>query len=165
MSSRSAIKKIIDTVKDMNGDITEQSTSVTCTVSREPDYVKLYLEAVLYITDLPKGYNGILLSCLQHMTYAGGEHGQVIVLNSFLKKGIADKLKVSVARVNQALTAFVKGEIFYRIGRGTFRVNPYLFGRGYWKDIEEIRTTIVFNSEGRTVMSEISKKGDNVRKR
>lgn len=149
------------TVIDENGKFKESRRNITKRYEDEPEYIKLYLDTVLYISDLPKGYNSILLAFLNHMSYASvknNEKGQLIYVNSSMKKNIANDLGVSVARLNQALTDFVKGEIFYRVDRGTYQVNPYLFGKGDWQDIKEIRMNITFNGQGKSVMSEIEKK-------
>ncbi len=146
-----------------DGSIKKSKQNFSMKYESEPNYVKLYLNTVLYISDLPKGYNSILLAFLDHMSYARRDNnngGQLIYINSAMKKGIASELNISVARINQALTDLVKGEVFYRVDRGTYQVNPHLFGRGDWQDIKEIRMEITFNAEGKTVMSEVEKKSN-----
>lgn len=144
-----------------DGEVISQITDTIHKFEDEPNYVKLYLDTVLYISDLPKGYNSILLAFLNHMSYASvknKENGQLIYVNSAMKKGIAEDLGVTIDRINHAITDFVKGKVFYRVDRGTYQVNPYLFGKGDWKDIKEIRMNITFNAQGKTVMSEIEHK-------
>lgn len=146
---------------DENGEIKKTQTNYSYTLTAEPAYVKVYLDTVLYLSDLPKGYNSILWALLNEMSYSSKDNkygGQIIYINSAMKEDIAEKLKVSLGRINNALSDLNKGKILERVKTGTYRVNPYLFGKGEWKDIEEIRTEVVFNAEGKTIMSEIFKK-------
>ena len=91
------------------------------------------------------------------MTWASSQNkhgGQIIYVNSSMKKDIAEELKLSVSRVNQSLTDFVKSGIFKRIDRGTYQVNPSYFGRGNWQDISEIRMRVIFNKSGIEINSD-----------
>lgn len=117
----------------------------------EPEFVKLYLDCVLKFKNLSKSLNPILLEFLNFMPYAD-QNNQTIYINLAMKKEIAAKLKISVKRVEQAITSFVKEEVFFRKDRGTYTVNPYIFGKGNWRDIYNIRAT--FDFRNRTIQSE-----------
>lgn len=113
----------------------------------EPEYVKLYLDCVLTLKGLGKGLNPILLEFVKYMSYAdigklGG--GQTIFVNKCLKEQIAETLGLSLKRIEQAITDFVKSGIFKRLGVGTYQVNANIFGKGDWKDIKNIRATFDF---------------------
>lgn len=113
----------------------------------EPDFIKLYIDCMLKFKGLKQGLNPILMSFLQYMSYAdinGIEGGQIIFVNHHMKKIIADSLGVTVKRIEQALTQFVKSGVFRRVAVGTYQVNPNIFGRGDWKNINNIRATFDF---------------------
>lgn len=124
----------------------------------EPPYVKMYLDTILYLKDLPKGYNSILLALLKHMTYADSEDGQCIFINSSMKKRIASSLEISISRIDNVLSELHRGEVLTRIDRGMYRVNPHLFGKGDWQDIARLRLEIIFDNNGKTIMGNIEKK-------
>lgn len=124
----------------------------------EPDYVKLYLDSILFIKSLPKGYNPILISFLKRMSYA--DKGQVIGFTPYIKKEICNELGVSKTRIDHAITDFVKGKILFRLGASTYQFNPHLFGKGDWNDIAEIRTAITFNATGTNFLTEIKRNND-----
>lgn len=120
------------------------------TRSSEPDYVKLYLDCVLVLKGLGKGFNPILVEFLKYMSYAdigktGG--GQTIFVNKMLKEQIAKELGLSLKRIEQSITEFVKTGIFKRLGVGTYQVNANIFGKGEWKDIKNIRATFDFTTK------------------
>lgn len=136
------------------GEVTRHKTVYKA--ADEPDFVKLYIDCVLTLKGLKKGLNPILLGFLRFMSYAdinGIEGGQIIFVNKMMKQTIADSLGVTVKRIDQAITEFVKGGIFKRIAVGTYQVNPNLVGKGEWKDIKNIRATFDFGN--REVMSAV----------
>lgn len=142
------------TIIDENGEILEQETVHKRT--REPDFIKLYLDCILTFQSLSKTLNPILIEFLKHMSYAHDD--QLIYVNMPMKKSIALTTKRTVKRVDQALSEFVKGNIFKRLDRGLYQVNANMFGRGEWKDIKKIRSTFDFNLG--TVQTDIEKKED-----
>ena len=144
------------TVTDENGVIRYQEEDLTVNWGKEPNYIKLYLDTVLYLKDLPKGLNTVLYALLKRMSY-----GNQLVLNAALKRQIAREIELSVSSINNAITKFVKGEMLERIDTGLYRVNPHIFGKGEWKDIARIRLEVSFDSEGKTIMSEIDRKEEN----
>lgn len=151
-------QSVIERVVDENGNEREKRSNQTLDWGKEPPYVKMYLDTVLYLKDLPKGYNAILLSFLKHMSYADSSDPQVIYINSAMKKKIAKDLDVSLSRINNAITDLVKGEVFERIDTGAYRVNAHLFGKGEWQDIARLRLEVIFDSNGKTIMGTVEKK-------
>lgn len=145
----------IKTVIDENGVIKRKEEDRTIDWGKEPNYIKVYLDTILYLKDLPKGLNGILTAFLKRMSY-----GNQLVLNAALKRQIAKEVGLSMSSINNAITKFVKGEILIREDTGLYRVNPHLFGKGDWSDIAKIRLEVVFDKNGQSVMSEIERKDE-----
>lgn len=139
-------------IVDQNGHTITKTSEKTKYVSREPDYIKLYLDNILYLKDLPKGMNTVLYGLLKRMGY-----DNQLVLNAALKRQIAEEIGMTVKSIDNSIAKFVKGEILLRKDRGLYTVNPHLFGRGEWRNISEIRMEIIFNKDGKTVMTEIER--------
>ena len=149
---------------DQNGDMVSKRASKTLTWGDEPPYVKMYLDSLLYLKDLPKGYNVILNALLKRMSYAGDVDGQVIVVNKAVKERISKEVGVSISRIENVLGELNKGDLLYRIDRGMYRVNPNFFGKGDWTDIARLRLEVNFDSKGKTIMGEIIKKSKRIEK-
>lgn len=145
----------IKTVIDENGVIKRKEEDRTIDWGTEPNYIKVYLDTILYLKDLPKGLNGILTAFLKRMSY-----GNQLVLNAALKRQIAKEVGLSMSSVNNAITKFVKGDILIREDTGLYKIQPHLFGKGDWTDIAKIRLEVVFDKNGKSVMSEIQRKED-----
>jgi hypothetical protein len=144
------------TVVSDTGEVLYSEQHTSYRVPDEPPYVKMYLDTILYLKDLPKAYNPVLLAILRRMPWANAEQGMAI--NGSLKRLMSAETGYSVSRINDAITDFVKGELLYRIDKGLYGINAHLFGRGEWRDIEQLRMTIDFDAQGKTVNGEIKKK-------
>lgn len=137
------------TVNHETGEVTKEQNTTHIRMANEPNYIKLYINTLLAFKDLPKTLNPILFEFLGYMTYAdptGEEGGQIIIANAYMKKTIAGKLNLTLDSVNKGLYKLEKSKIFKRIGTGTYQVNPYMFGKGEWKDIKAIQATFNFNN-------------------
>lgn len=101
----------------------------------EPPYIKLYTNSISYLHGLPTTTNDLLQELLNYVTYGTQE----IILNAATKKRIAENTGMNIRTVDNRLQALVKAGILDRVALGTFILNPYLFGRGDWKTINELR--------------------------
>ena len=142
--------KVIETTDSIDyttGEI-KSSTVVKRFKGEEPNYVKLYLEDISYLHRLPATAGALLHELLKYITYGTQE----VVLNSVVKKRIAEATGMNIRTVDNRLQELVKSGIISRIDIGTFMLNPYLFGKGDWKTINELRNknihlSIVYDKE------------------
>nr|CRY95776.1 hypothetical protein [uncultured prokaryote] len=139
------------------GEVTKETHAKTINWGAEPDYVKLYLQDVLYLSDMPTQYSATLLALLKRTTYAGDENGMCIVLAPLIRDQICAEVGFQKRQsLSNVLQKLVKGEILYHVGRGVYRLNPYLFGRGTWSDIAKIRMEVSYvPGQGRTFQTTI----------
>ena len=166
-------KTIIDhetTTTAINGQVvkTETLSSKRTYKGQEPPYIKMYIDDLMYLKDLPPRHGKALLALLSRCTYAEAHFdsdgmlvgsGMEIVLNGTLKKRIAQQLGLQDVRsLNNMLSDLVKTKVLYLKERGIYQPNPYLFGRGDWNAIEEIRMTVSYDDiRGKTISQVIAK--------
>lgn len=143
---------------DQNGEVKRSQQDTSFYIDAEPPYVKMYLDTVLYLKDLPTAHNPILHCILMRIPWAN--QNQDIAINAHIKRQIAEEVGCSQSKVNNAISDFVKGEVIYRVGVGTYQVNPHFFGRGQWTDIERLRLTVTFDGKGKSIKSEIQRKSN-----
>ena len=70
---------------------------------------------------------------------------------SGIKKEIVKELETTMGTLDNALSKLVKSEIIARESKGVYKLNPYIFGRGSWQNIKEIRATWSYGEEGRAL--------------
>lgn len=147
------VNKVIETnmIDYDTGEIIKKEEILQGYGEKEPDYVKMYLKDITALKDLPKGLDRVIYALLEVMSY-----NNMIILNSFIKKKIAEQLGYKTVQVlNNNLNKLVKAEILFRQGTGTYQVNARYFGRGKWEDIKEIRSQQVYTAKGRDIKTEI----------
>ena len=127
----------------MRRELIDKRANKTLSWGAEPPFIKMYLNDIVYMSDLPKSYGSILYEMFKYMTYAGEKDGMVIFINGYVKANIVQALSLKTTQsIDNAITKLVKGNILKRISRGTYRANPYLFGKGDWQDIARLRLEI-----------------------
>lgn len=147
------IKQSVETsVINERGELVSKHANKTYSWGAEPSYIKLYLQDVLYLSDMPTKHSAILYELLKRASYAGDKDGMQVIINASLKRRIKETLGFkNLSSVNNAITDFVKGKILYRADVGMYNFNPYLFGKGDWQDIDRLRLEINYDDiKGKT---------------
>ena len=116
------------------GEVDEVQHTNIVKLPTEPPYIKLYLEDLQKVYNLPN--NTILYELLKRMNYEGE-----VVLNSSEKKKICLTLDIKNQTIDNYLAKLKKAGVFKSIDTGTFISNPNLFGRGDWLTILSRRKT------------------------
>ena len=143
-----------ETVDGQTGEIAgiEKKEKITLkTVHKpEPPYIKIYIADMLYLSDIPKGLSPLVYSLLKRTNFA--DSGLRVDLTGYVKKEILAECKwAKMQSLNNALVALTKGKIIKRLGTGSYQFNPFWFGRGNWKDIDNIRVNWYYDDvHGRT---------------
>lgn len=130
-------------VDTTTGEIINEETVKEWIVPREePDYVKLYFNAVLEFNEVSCANTPVLMALLRYMTYADDEEGgQIIYLNQALRKRICNKLEIKESTLKSNLSKLCKGNILKRLENNTYQANPFIFGKGDWASIKNVRAS------------------------
>jgi len=159
----------INTITDMlTGEIVsqqeEQEVQAYGIPEAEPDFIKLYLNQIAQIQKLPPSAANVLFEIAKRMPYANDED-QEIVLNSYIKQKIAQKLKISEQYVSDTITTLVKKQMLFRCSienpktkkistrTGVYKINPVYIARGKWEDIKKLQLKIDFDIHGKAINS------------
>lgn len=147
------IKQSVETsVLNERGEFVSKRANQTLSWGSEPAYIKLYLQDVLYLSDMPKHHEKILYELLKRSTYAGEKDGMQVCLSAGIKRIISKELGLKNDRsINNVLSDLVKGKILYRVETGVYNFNPWLFGKGDWQDISRLRLEVSYDDiKGKT---------------
>ena len=118
----------------------------------EPPYIKMYIQDILYTVDMERRYAALMNAMLKRIDYADRENGLCIELTARKKRLILQEIGwKKVQSIDNGVQKLLKGKIIYRVERGVYRFNPYLFGKGDWKSIEKIRMEVNYDDiKGKT---------------
>jgi len=140
---------------DSKGSVTKSAVREIGHSKGEPPFVKLYLDNVLFLSDMPKGLSSILYALLERMPYGVGKG---FAINAAIRREIATELGITEGSVRNAITKLTQGTLLIRKDTGLYMFNPHFFGKGDWKDIEYLRLEICYDYRGRTFMAEVKHK-------
>mgnify|MGYP001618243978 CR=1 FL=1 len=132
------------------GEIKQTVDIKSVRLAQEPEFIKLYLQDINKIFDLPKGCSPALYEILKNMNYQGH-----IVLNKYVKKICAENAGLALTSFNNCITDLLKKDIISRVDTGTYMANPHIFGKGAWSDISKQREfylTIRYSKNGKEVV-------------
>lgn len=135
-----------------NGELISKRANKTLSWGDEPNYIKLYLQDIMYFSDMPKQYASLVACLLKRVSYAGNEDGMCIVLAPRIKKSICDELNWKrVSSLDNALQKLLSGKVLFRVDRSMYQLNPYFFGKGDWQDIARLRLEVNYDDiKGKT---------------
>ena len=85
-----SIKQSVETsVINDKGELVSKRANKTLSWGAEPSYIKLYLQDILYLSDIPnKHTQKVLYELLKRSTYAGDKDGMQVIVNSYVKNCI-----------------------------------------------------------------------------
>lgn len=101
----------------------------------EPTYIKLYLQDITYLHSVPKGAEQVLFELLKFLTYGTQE----ITILAHQKKQIKEATGLSIRTIDNRIQDLAKKGIIERVTRGIYSLNPFLFGKGDWSTIDQLR--------------------------
>lgn len=135
------------------GKLTRNLKARTQVIGREPDYIKIYTGCMLLFNNIDVALSPFIVAFGRHMTYANNDNVSfrcTVRTDELVRRDVAEYCKVSDARVKQVIRELVKEEIFIPIQidgkkkRGIYFVNPWVVGKGEWKDIKQLRGQFEF---------------------
>ncbi len=145
LKSTKRVIKEKTTVDKVTGEILSKETEFQ--FAKEPNYIKLYFDCLgVYISNdgLTASLNDMLVEVLKRSTYA--EEGQTVYLNAYTKEQICKATGKSKRRIEQAITTWTDNKILIRVARGVYQVNPYIIGKGDWRNVSKLRATFDFGA-------------------
>ena len=152
-----AMKKVVNISERVfadheTGEVRSEERTTVTRLPQEPAYVKLYIEDLGRILDLPTGPRDILYSLLRKLDYDG-----LISLTSGGRKRIAEAHGIKEQSVSNYLTMLVKKEVLKIVARGEYELNPHLFAKGDWDSIYRRRgnfkMTVTYTEDGQRVVT------------
>jgi len=144
-------ESVTNTIDTADGTLIAQTTQQITFVEREPDYVKLYITDIMKLNNLPKSCNSLLMELLRKANYSN----EIIIVKS-IRLEICKRLDIAEITFRKGMELFIDKGILTRKDKNVFIANPFLFGRGSWDNIKNIRLMVNYNEQGRFIMKEES---------
>lgn len=117
-------------------------------IDKEPNYVKLYLDDIARLKDVPTGMSKVLFQIMKSVSYNG-----IIMAYKPVKLLMCKDMGISMSYLNKCINTFHRQGILIRYARGVYIGDPNLFAKGSWKDIKNLRLVIEYNENGTKKLS------------
>lgn len=142
---------MIETTKTVSadGEKLEEIKAITFNYGKEPDYIKVYLDNIMFLAEISGWIGKIMYELIKSVSYA--DKGQFLIVNAGYKRILAENLGIKPQSVTNAINQLAKKGILIRKESGVFLLNPQYFGKGDWKDISKIRYEVELNAQGKTI--------------
>lgn len=111
-------------------------------VDKEPPHVKIYLEDIAAINQLPPSASKVLNLLVQSMGY----NNMVPMLKPF-KEMICANLDIKINTLEKITSQLVEKGILHKFARGLYLLDPYLFAKGKWENIQNLRLIIEYDRQ------------------
>lgn len=148
--NKRVIQETKSTVVDINGEIQETSITNVLQFPQEPPYVKLYLDDICKMNDVPETSRKLLTLLLKRLQYDG-----FITLSTRARKEMAVQLGWTDPTYRNQLSKLCKSGLITPGGQNEYMANPNYFGRGEWRQIvaqrKAFELTITYNANGKVV--------------
>ncbi len=135
-------------VDNTTGEVITKLTQKTYTASNEPNYIKLYIDDLMRLKDLPKSTNGFFMAILKTMDYENK-----VYITKHVRQQIIKNMGIGESTLRRLLDNCIKKGLMTKIDSNTFFLNPNIFGRGTWQNVKEIRMLVSYSSKGRLLLN------------
>lgn len=125
------------------GEILRRKKFTSALIEKEPPHVKIYLEDIAKINDLPPAAAKVLNILVQNMGY----NNMVPMLKPF-KEVICRSLDIKMNTLEKVIALLKEKHILHVFARGLYILDPYLFAKGRWEDIKNLRLIIEYDKDG-----------------
>ena len=122
------------------GEIVAEKKFKSVQVEKEPPFIKVYLEDIATINNLPPAASKVLNLLIQHMGY----NNMVPMLKTF-KEMICKSLDIKMNTLEKVVRVLLDSGIIHRFSRGLYILDPNLFAKGRWEQIKELRLVIEYD--------------------
>jgi len=113
----------------------------------EDSYIKVYLKDIIYLCGLKQSHYELMLCVWKFADH----NTNSIQLNKAKKEEIAGILSVSLNTIANSLSFLTRKKILFIQARGIYKLNPHLFGFGRFPEMQRLRATIEWTSNGKTI--------------
>lgn len=129
-------------INELTGEVTHAERHIISTerLDREPPYIKMYIQDIGHWQGLTSGETAIL-----HLVSSTVDYDGVVTLSKYAKDKIKKTLGVTDGFIRNTISKLVSKSMLLKTEdySGVYKLNPFWFGRGEWKDILEQRKAFV----------------------
>jgi len=131
-------------IDSSTGEILRQEHATKRKTSSEPDYIKVYYQAMMAVNEISEIPLDFLLALSAQIGFANGDR-ILFYNNKTTRRAISDYCEIGDNMTAKYIKRSVEnGILFTTEDRGTYEVNPWLIAKGKWEHIKELQANFQF---------------------
>lgn len=147
------VREVNEIVDTESGEVVQTKRQEIAQFEKEPPYVKLYLNDIGRLKELNNSEQKLLNELVFNMGY-----NNVVPSYKPVKEMIANKLGMPYNTLDKCIKELYKKGVLIRKARGLYIMDPELFGKGSWQDVQKIRMVVEYLPDGtKRINTEVSK--------
>ena len=148
MSQKSVVRQITREATDFKtGEVRATESCQVFSLQTESPYVKLYVNDLGAILQLPEGARSLLLFMTKSMDFEG-----ICTLNKSKKDRISKVINCTDRTIRNNLVKLCKANAIRQVGTGEYELNPNYFAKGDMREImrrqKDFAMTVTYTKEG-----------------
>jgi Firmicute plasmid replication protein (RepL) len=144
MSRRSKTVQTTETIAiDVStGEMLSNQSVKTGSKEVEPNFVKLYLDDIGRLHDLPPYASKLMQALVKTAGY-----NNIVPMYRPVKELICKDINMKMNTLNKAVQMLAQAGVLISMGqgRGLYMLDPNLFGKGRWEDIKRLRLCVDYD--------------------
>ncbi|MBT3720611.1 hypothetical protein HOG47_03085 [archaeon] len=133
------------TIDEKTGEVIETATDRIVKIPQTPDFVMAFTKDLGYLASLSGGASKLLFGLMSVV-----DRENEITLNASRKRRLAETTGLKIGSIDSTLHQLKKKKLLLTVDKGIFKLNPYFFGKGKWKNVQKMRMSIEYNFETQT---------------
>jgi len=122
------------------GEIVSDESTVVSRQPSTPDFTMVFSRDLGYLKNITSGASKLLFGLIQIV-----DRNNELTLNKARKKQIAQNTGLKESGIDVLLKQLKDKDVIISLDRGIYQLNPYLFGKGSWKNIRKMRMTLEYD--------------------
>lgn len=130
-----------------NADNKREQDIVTDIEIPEPDFIKVYYEAMMDFSQIHNVPVQFVLSMSKFLEWSNDGNPQYVTINKRIKEVMMTDCEVSLAQLDRYIKKSVDNGLLFRTQyRGVYEVNPFMIAKGKWESIRKLRAEYDFKN-------------------
>ena len=138
-------EKTSELINVQTGEIVTLAKQTVKITSQEPEYIKLYYQAMMGVTNISEIPLNFLLALSSQISFTNNKRPMYFYSNSVTQQEITQYCNIKKGMTKEYLRRCVKKGVLFKTGtKGIYEVNPWLIAKGKWESIKDLQAKFCF---------------------
>lgn len=138
-------EKTSEIIDVQTGEIVSLVKQTVKKTSQEPEYIKLYYQAMMGVTNISEISLDFLLALSSQISFINNKKPMYFYSNRVSQQEISQYCNIKNDMTKRYLRRCVEKGVLFKTGtKGIYEVNPWLIAKGKWENIKDLQAKFCF---------------------